>query len=273
MQERSFPVIDLLSFLLEQICALSIIHFSSITFKEKSCNWTTRFTCKYHLVVENLNLYNILWHYDQSPVLNYLYKANYIHEISHAASQSPFIRFPPTNGNMYCNFWEIHGQCLHSGILGTFLPSVLTSYFCPHSLAVSRVNDLVWAFKEHGAQRRVSIHCSVEPRCKYVTSLARQTQSPSDRLRGEAIHYFELSIICVRELVRGMIAQREGGFELVWFPPGQSCKGSTQFRQSTRSWFKTTSQCGSKAQKEQSESLLGRTANNLLQSLPSLLFL
>lgn len=36
MQEGSSPVIELLSFLLEQICALSIIHFPSITLKEKS---------------------------------------------------------------------------------------------------------------------------------------------------------------------------------------------------------------------------------------------
>ncbi len=114
----------------------------------------------------------------------------------------------------------------------------------------------------------------MEPRSKYATSPAWKTQLPSDRLRGEAIHYFELSIICVRELVRGMIARREGGggVELVWFPPGQGWKGSTQFRQSTRSWFKMTSQCGSKAQKERSESLLGRIANDLLQSLPFSLF-
>lgn len=87
--------------------------------------------------------------------------------------------------------------------------------FHKHSPAASRVIDLVRAFKAHGTQRRVSVHCSMEQRCKYVTSLARQTQSPHDRLRGEAIHYFELSIICVRELARGIIAQREGGFELV----------------------------------------------------------
>lgn len=49
---------------------------------------------------------------------------------------------------------------------------------------------------------------------------------PSDRLRGEAIHYLELSIICVRELFRGMIARSEGGLSWFDFLQGKAAKAA-----------------------------------------------